>query len=185
MGMLSKSKPVPGRDRGPRQFCRKANHRARALSSGRSEAASLPRRRLGGAQYRHRVFGLLELLRGSGGGPVQTGSREGLLNGTTISSAQITGDRRFVDLLLQKPGLIVAENDMKWQAMNKGARGTTTTSLRHRRLRPGERSRAARSYLPWYHPTTEWYFDLPSRREQERAVVKPIEQLARRYRGRA
>ena len=46
---------------------------------------------------------------------------KGLLYGTTISAGQITGDPRFVDLVLQQAGLVVAENDMKWQVMNRGA----------------------------------------------------------------
>src|ERR1700731_1254988 len=50
-------------------------------------------------------------------------SEKGLLYGTTISARQITGDPRFVDLVLQQTGLVVAENDMKWQVMNRGRRG--------------------------------------------------------------
>jgi len=50
-------------------------------------------------------------------------AEKGLLYGTTISARQITGDPRFVDLVLQQTGLVVAENDMKWQVMNRGARG--------------------------------------------------------------
>ena len=39
-------------------------------------------------------------------------SEKGLLYGTTISARQITGDPRFVDLVLQQTGLVGAENDM-------------------------------------------------------------------------
>ncbi len=45
-------------------------------------------------------------------------AEKGLLYGTTISAAQITGDREFVELVLQQAGLVVAENEMKWQVMN-------------------------------------------------------------------
>jgi len=48
---------------------------------------------------------------------------KGLLYGTTISARQITGDPRFVDLVLRQAGLVVAENDMKWQVMSRGGRG--------------------------------------------------------------
>src|SRR5436309_513473 len=50
-------------------------------------------------------------------------SAKGLLYGTTISAAQINGDRPFVELVLREAGLVVAENDMKWQVMNRGAPG--------------------------------------------------------------
>jgi len=47
-------------------------------------------------------------------------AEKGLLYGTTISAAQISTDHEFVDLVLQQAGLVVAENDMKWQVMNRG-----------------------------------------------------------------
>ena len=50
-------------------------------------------------------------------------AEKGLLYGTTISAAQIKGDRPFVDLVLQQAGLVVAENDMKWEIMNRGSPG--------------------------------------------------------------
>ena len=45
-------------------------------------------------------------------------AEKGLLYGTTISAAQITGDPDFVELVLQQVGLVVAENEMKWLEMN-------------------------------------------------------------------
>src|SRR3989442_5343545 len=48
---------------------------------------------------------------------------KGLLYGTAISAAQINRDRSFVELVLQQAGLVVVENDMKWQFMNRGAPG--------------------------------------------------------------
>ena len=48
---------------------------------------------------------------------------KGLLYGTTIAAAQITDDRPFVDLVRQEAGLVVAENEMKWQVINRGAPG--------------------------------------------------------------
>ena len=48
-------------------------------------------------------------------------AEKGLIYGTTISAAQITGDPPFVDLVRHEAGLVVAENEMKWQVMNRGA----------------------------------------------------------------
>lgn len=45
-------------------------------------------------------------------------TEKGLLYGTTIAAAQITGDRPFADLVCHEAGLVVAENEMKWQVMN-------------------------------------------------------------------
>jgi endo-1,4-beta-xylanase len=110
---------------------------------------------------------------------------KGLLYGTTISAAQITGDREFVGLVLQQAGLVVPENDMKWQDMNRGAPGDddygpadTVAAFAH------ENDLALRGHnLLWYYRTPAWFFDLASRQEQERAVVEHIRRLAGRYRG--
>src|SRR5215469_7462788 len=48
---------------------------------------------------------------------------KGLIYGTTIAAAQITGDPAFVDLVRHEAGLVVAENEMKWQVVNRGAAG--------------------------------------------------------------
>jgi endo-1,4-beta-xylanase len=112
-------------------------------------------------------------------------AEKGLVYGTTIAAAQITGDPSFVDLVREQVGLIVAENEMKWQVMNRGAPddddyGPADTianfaSANHLVLRGHN--------LLWYHRTPSWYFDLPSRQEQERAVVRHIQELAGHYRG--
>jgi endo-1,4-beta-xylanase len=113
-------------------------------------------------------------------------AEKGLLYGTTIAAAQITGDRPFVDLVRQEAGLVVAENEMKWQVINRGAPGdddyvpadTIATFASANKL-------VLRGHnLLWYHRTPEWYFDLTDRQERERVVVDHIEQLASRYRGR-
>jgi endo-1,4-beta-xylanase len=113
-------------------------------------------------------------------------AENGLLYGTTISARQITADPRFVDLVLQQAGLVVAENDMKWQDMSRGARGDDD-------YRPADRvaafalenGLALRGHnLLWYHRTPNWFFDLESRQEIERAIVERIQGLAGRYRGR-
>ena len=109
----------------------------------------------------------------------------GLLYGTTISAQQVTGDPRFVDLVLQQAGLVVAENDMKWQVMNRGGRGNddygpadTVAAFAH------ENDLALRGHnLLWYHRTPNWFFDLDGRQEFESAIVERIRRLAGRYRG--
>jgi len=110
----------------------------------------------------------------------------GLLYGTTIAAAQITSDRPFTDLVRQEAGLVVAENEMKWQVINRGTPGddeygpadTVATFA-------AANSLVLRGHnLLWYHRTPDWFFDLPDRAAQERAVFDHIQQLAGRYRGR-
>jgi endo-1,4-beta-xylanase len=115
----------------------------------------------------------------------QLAAEKGLVYGTTIAAAQITGDPSFIDLVREQVGLVVAENEMKWQVMNRGGPddddyGPADTianfaSANHLVLRGHN--------LLWYHRTPSWYFDLPSRQEQERAVVRHIQELAGHYRG--
>jgi endo-1,4-beta-xylanase len=115
----------------------------------------------------------------------QLAAAKGLIYGTTISAKQINDDRPFIHLVLQQAGLIVAENEMKWQFINQGAPGgddyrpadTIANFARDNNL-------VLRGHnLLWYYRTPSWYFDLPNRQEQERAVVKHIQELAGRYRG--
>jgi endo-1,4-beta-xylanase len=113
-------------------------------------------------------------------------AEEGLLYGTTIAASQITGDRPFAALVCQEAGLVVAENEMKWQVMNRGAPGDDDyapadtiadfANTNHLVLRGHN--------MLWYHRTPDWYFDLPNRQARERAIVDHIRQLAGRYRGR-
>src|SRR5437868_2875084 len=112
-------------------------------------------------------------------------AEKGLLYGTTISARQITGDPRFVDLVLQQTGLVVAENDMKWQVMNRGAGGdddygpadtVAAFALQNDRALRGHN-------LLWYHRTPNWFFDLDNRQDIEAAIVERIRGLAGRYRG--
>jgi endo-1,4-beta-xylanase len=112
-------------------------------------------------------------------------AEKGLLYGTTISAEQINDDHEFVGLVLQQAGLVVAENDMKWQVMNRGAPGDDD-------YRPAdtvagfalENGLALRGHnLLWYHRTPSWYFDLATPQEQERAIIERVQHLAGRYRG--
>jgi endo-1,4-beta-xylanase len=112
-------------------------------------------------------------------------AEKGLLYGTTISARQVTGDPRFIDLVLQQTGLVVAENDMKWQVMNRGARGDDdygpADTVAAFAL---ENDLALRGHnLLWYHRTPNWFFDLASRDEIESAIVERIRRLAGRYHG--
>lgn len=112
-------------------------------------------------------------------------AEKGLLYGTTISAEQINGDREFVDLVLQQAGLVVAENDMKWQVMNRGAPsdddyGPADTVAEFAL----ENDLVLRGHnLLWYHRTPSWFFDLATRQERERAIVERVRALAGRYRG--
>ena len=113
-------------------------------------------------------------------------AEKGLLYGTTISARQISGDPRFADLVLQQTGLVVAENDMKWQVMNRGARGDDdygpADTVAAFAL---ENDLALRGHnLLWFHRTPNWFFDLDRRQEIESAIVERIRRLAGRYRGR-
>ena len=110
---------------------------------------------------------------------------KGLLYGTTISAQQVTGDPRFVDLVLQQAGVVVAENDMKWQVMNRGRRGDDdygpADTVAAFTL---ENDLALRGHnLLWYHRTPNWFFDLDSRQEIESAIVERIRRLAGLYHG--
>ena len=113
-------------------------------------------------------------------------AEKGLIYGTTIAARQITGDRPFLDLVRQEAGLVVAENEMKWQVMNRGSPGDNdfapADTIANFAAANGLVLRGHN--LLWYHRTPSWYFDLTDRREQERAVIAHIEQLAGRYRGR-
>src|SRR5580704_5606858 len=112
-------------------------------------------------------------------------AEKGLLYGTTISARQISGDPRFADLVLQQTGLVVAENDMKWQVMNRGARGDDDYSPADTVAGFAlENGLALRGHnLLWYHRTPSWYFDLATPQEQERAIIERVQHLAGRYRG--
>ncbi|MFL5270173.1 MAG: endo-1,4-beta-xylanase, partial [Stellaceae bacterium] len=112
-------------------------------------------------------------------------AEKGLLYGTTISAAQIKGDRPFIDLVLQQAGLVVAENDMKWEIMNRGSPGDDDYGPAD--VVAGfakENGLVLRGHnLLWYHRTPKWFFDLSSRQKIERSIVERIRQLAGRYRG--
>jgi endo-1,4-beta-xylanase len=113
-------------------------------------------------------------------------AEKGLIYGTTIAATQITGDPPFVDLVRHESGLVVAENEMKWQVMNRGAPGDDDFAPADTIANFASTDRLVlRGHnLLWYHRTPEWYFDLTDRQDQERAVVDHIQQLAGRYRGR-
>jgi endo-1,4-beta-xylanase len=110
---------------------------------------------------------------------------KGLIYGTTISATQITGDPAFVELVLRQAGLVVAENEMKWQVMNRGARGDDdygpADTIADFALENGLVLRG-HNFL-WYLRTPNWFFDLTSRQDMEKAVVEHIHSLAGRYRG--
>jgi endo-1,4-beta-xylanase len=112
-------------------------------------------------------------------------AQKGLRYGTTISAAQITRDPTFVALVLQQAGLVVPENDMKWLDMNRGAPGDDdygpADTVAGFAVEGGLVLRGHN--LLWYYRTPHWFFTLPGRDAQRRAVVDRIKALAGRYRG--
>ena len=110
---------------------------------------------------------------------------KGLVYGTTISAAQIDSDPAFVALVLQQSGLVVPENDMKWQDMNRGAPGDDDFGPADTVVdfAVGNRLVLRGHNLLWYYRTPSWFFHLPSRAAKEQAVVTRIRTLVGRYRG--
>lgn len=112
-------------------------------------------------------------------------AEKGLIYGTAISAASIAGDPEFVDLVLRQAGAVVAENDMKWQAMNRGRPGDDNYSdadvVAAFALENGLVLRGHN--LLWYRSTPHWFLDLPTKRQREEAIVAHIRTLVGRYRG--
>ncbi len=110
---------------------------------------------------------------------------KGLVYGTTISAAQIKSDAAFVALVLQQAGLVVPENDMKWQDINRGAPGDDDFGPADRIVDFAVDNRLVlRGHnLLWYYRTPGWFFHLPSRAAKEQAIVARIRELVGRYRG--
>jgi endo-1,4-beta-xylanase len=111
---------------------------------------------------------------------------KGLVYGTTIAADQIKSDPDFVELVLRETGLVVAENDMKWQDMNRGAPGADdygpADTVADFATKNGLVLRGHN--LLWYYRTPGWFFHLPSAAAKEQAIVARIHALAGRYRGR-
>jgi len=110
---------------------------------------------------------------------------KGLIYGTTISAKQITHDPTFIALVERQAGLVVPENDMKWQDINRGAPGDddygSADAVAGFAVESGMALRGHN--LLWYFRTPHWFFTLPSREAKERAVVERIKTLVGRYRG--
>lgn len=111
-------------------------------------------------------------------------AQKGLLYGTAISAAQITGDQKFVDLVEREAGLVVPENDMKWRDINGGAPGQDDYSRADTIAGFAvESGMALRGHnCLWYLRTPWWFFALPAR-ARERALVDHVKTLVARYRG--
>jgi endo-1,4-beta-xylanase len=125
---------------------------------------------------------------GCNGGPMalrKLAAKKGLVYGTAISAASIKGDPEFVDLVLHQAGAVVAENDMKWQTINRGRPGDddygpadAVAAFAH------ENDLVLRGHnLLWYRSTPRWFFDLRNKQKMEGALVAHIHSLVGRYRG--
>jgi endo-1,4-beta-xylanase len=147
---------------------------------------------------RHVLGGGLALLGAGIAGPVSWSARaaetetlkglatqQGLSYGTAISATQITHDPAFTALVRQQAGLVVPENDMKWQDINRGKPGdddygpadtVAGFAVESNMLLRGHN-------MLWYFRTPGWFFTLPDRAAKERAVVDHIKTLGGRYRG--
>ncbi len=110
---------------------------------------------------------------------------KGLIYGTTIAAWQITHDPEFIGLVGRQAGLVVPENDMKWQDINLGKPGkddyTRADTVAGFAVESGMVLRGHN--LLWYFRTPSWFFALPDRAAKERAVVDRITTLVGRYRG--
>jgi endo-1,4-beta-xylanase len=110
---------------------------------------------------------------------------KGLIYGTTISAQQILHDPAFIALVARQAGLVVPENDMKWQDINRGAPGKDDYGPADTIAGFAvENGMALRGHnVLWYHRTPSWFLALPDRGAKERAVIDRIETLVGRYRG--
>ena len=112
-------------------------------------------------------------------------AEKGLIYGTTISARQITRDPAFIGLVAREAGLVVPENDMKWQDINRGAPGdddySRADTIAGFAVKSGMVLRGHN--ILWYFRTPQWFFTLPGREAKERAVVERIKTLVGRYRG--
>ncbi len=112
-------------------------------------------------------------------------AQKGLVYGTTIAAWQILHDPPFIRLVEQQAGLVVPENDMKWQDINRGRPGDDDYSRADAVAGFAvESGMALRGHnLLWYFRTPPWFFTLPDRKAKEGAVIAHITALAGRYRG--
>jgi endo-1,4-beta-xylanase len=153
----------------------------------RPVAAGLPRRRLLTAGI---TAGIAAALPVPGAAVAWEGlqrraAAKGLVYGTTISAEQIKGDADFVALVLQQVGLVVPENDMKWQDINRGAPGDDDFSRADVIVDFAAKNRLVlRGHnLLWYWRTPAWFARLPDRTAKEAAVIARIRTMAGRYRS--
>jgi endo-1,4-beta-xylanase len=112
-------------------------------------------------------------------------AEKGLIYGTTISAEQILRDPAFVALVQRQAGLVVPENDMKWQDINRGAPGkddyAPADTIAGFAVESGMVLRGHN--ILWYYRTPSWFFALPDRGAKEHAVIDRIKTLVGRYRG--
>ena len=110
---------------------------------------------------------------------------KGLIYGTAIAANQILHDPAFAALVERQAGLVVPENDMKWQNINRGAPGQDdygpADTIAGFAVENGMVLRGHN--ILWYYRTPWWFFKLPTRAAQERALRDHVTTLVARYRG--
>ncbi|HLJ64093.1 MAG TPA: endo-1,4-beta-xylanase [Stellaceae bacterium] len=112
-------------------------------------------------------------------------AQRGILYGSCAAYTQIAAEDDFTVLLARECGLIVPENEMKWAEMSPGA------GLEDFR-RPDQMVDFADAHglhfrghnMLWYWRTPSWFFELHDRKSSEQAILKRVDEMGRRYRGR-
>jgi endo-1,4-beta-xylanase len=112
-------------------------------------------------------------------------AEKGVLYGSCVQEAQLAAADDFTALLLRECAALVPENEMKWQWMSHRP-DEEDFSVPDRIVDFAERHRMpVRGHtLLWYWRTPDWFRALPDQPSAERAMVRRVDEMCRRYRGR-
>jgi endo-1,4-beta-xylanase len=110
---------------------------------------------------------------------------KGILYGSCVQEQQLAANDDFTALLLRECAAIVPENEIKWQWMSHRP-DEEDFSIPDRIVDFATRhALAVRGHnLLWYWRTPDWFKALPPGLGAERAMLRRITELCRRYRGR-
>lgn len=109
----------------------------------------------------------------------------GITYGCAVAAPQILEPDDFTALVLRETALVVPENEMKWADMNDGP-GRDDYSLGDAMIGFARAHRLAfRGHnVLWYWRTPGWFQELPDRKSAEAAMLRRVEAMVARYRGR-